>query len=191
MVKGLIIPADSGRPVESREFTGLDDYQKGVGGWIEAVDIPSLGITVYVNEEGIMLNLPFNSRATFMWWYEWPLARQKAMLLGDAVVVGLPDRNGASTDVPRRTQRLLQTPTPYAVVIEVQGKPHHARHPFPYDDYFEAVVWAMILVEQLAGNESVKVVALERVLMDEAGDWSFVDDSPPDERDTPATEDQK
>jgi hypothetical protein len=50
MVKGLVIPADPELPIEVREFNKLEDYQAAVGGWIEAVDVPPLGISTYVNQ---------------------------------------------------------------------------------------------------------------------------------------------
>lgn len=46
MVKGIYVPIDESEPLEQREFATLDDYQVAVDGWIEAVDVPSLGITV-------------------------------------------------------------------------------------------------------------------------------------------------
>lgn len=100
MVQGIVVPSDERAPVEVCEFRSLEDYQTAVGGWIEAVDIPSLGITIYVNEEGLLRQLPFNPRATFLWWYHQAEARQQTMLVGNALVVGLPDRSGESTDVP-------------------------------------------------------------------------------------------
>lgn len=100
MVQGIYIPADADDAVELREFAGLRDYQDAVGGWIEAVDIPSLDITIYVNEEGLIRHLPFNSRASFLWWHHVPGSRQSSMLVGNAVIVGAPDRNGDSVSVP-------------------------------------------------------------------------------------------
>ena len=68
MVRGIVIRAAGEEPLEERHFFGLEDYQSAVGGWIEAVDIPSIGVTVHVNEEGLLQQLPFNRRATFLWW---------------------------------------------------------------------------------------------------------------------------
>jgi hypothetical protein len=46
MVKGIYLPVDPDAAIEVREFNGLPDYQAAVEGWIEAVNIPSLGATV-------------------------------------------------------------------------------------------------------------------------------------------------
>jgi hypothetical protein len=120
MVRGLVIPADSNSPVHIRDFAHLHDYQVAVDGWIEAVDIPPLEATVYVNEEGLLRHLPFNARATFLWWYELPQVRQQAMLVGDAVMIGLPGLDGESTDLPRATLTLLTEKSPWAVVTLVE-----------------------------------------------------------------------
>ncbi len=163
MVQGLFIPADSERPLEVRSFETLDDYQAAVGGWIEAVDVPPLGASLYVNEEGLLRQLLFNSRATFLWWHELPHVRQQAMLVGDALMVGLPGLDGYSTDIPASTLALLTAKEPYAVLVLVEGSPLWVRHPFPYEDYFEAVVWAMVLSERVTGTVDVKVVIESRV----------------------------
>ncbi|UDF14746.1 DUF3846 domain-containing protein [Antiquaquibacter oligotrophicus] len=70
------------------QLEGLADFQTAVLGWIEAVDVPAFGVTMYVNEEGLVRRLPVNTRATFLWWHHDPVARGKAILVGDVVVVG-------------------------------------------------------------------------------------------------------
>ena len=100
MVRGAFVPLDYSAPIETREFAGLDDYHDAVGGRLERVDVPALGVTIYVNEEGPIRQLPLNTRVTFLWWFHVPAARQKAMLVGDAVLVGMPDHKGDSTDLP-------------------------------------------------------------------------------------------
>lgn len=163
MVKGLVIPADPELPIEVREFNKLEDYQAAVGGWIEAVDVPPLGITTYVNESGLLLRLPFNARATFLWWYELPHVRHHARLVGNAVMVGLPDLDGDSTDIPESTLALLSGKVQYAVMTQVGNSPFWLTDPFFYDDFFEAVVWAMMLFERVTDVRNVRVVTLDQV----------------------------
>jgi len=163
MVKGLVVPVDPELPMEVREFQKLEDYQSVVGGWIEAVDVPPLGITMYVNEEGLLRKLPFNSRATFLWWYEVPRVRHQAKLVGDAVLVGLPDPDGESTSIPESTLALLTQKEPYAVVALIGDSPLWRRHPAPYDDFVEAVVWAMIMADPVTDTREVRVVTLNQL----------------------------
>lgn len=157
MVTGIVIPADAEQPLELREFTKLEDYQAAVGGWIEAVDVHALGVTIYVNEEGLLRHLPFNSRASFLWWYHVPEARQKTMLVGDAVMVGLPDRCGDNTNLPGNLSHML-TGGVWRVEVRTHGDPKWYGNQMQYTDYFEALVWAMVTLERWTAAEDVRVV---------------------------------
>lgn len=192
MVKGIYVPVDETESLEQREFATLDDYQVAVDGWIEAVDVPGLGITVYVNEEGLLRHLPFNSRVSFLWWYHVPGAHQ-AMLVGNAVIVGLPDENGDSTDVPQVVIDLLTGASEYAVAIQMggtsepggldtklpsvllpltHGDPSWCISVTRHEDYFSAAAWAVVFRERWTDAVNVRVIsALElprcmQILMD-------------------------
>src|SRR3546814_16766601 len=78
MVKGLLIPADGKQPIEQQEYESLEDYQRAVGGWIEAVDIHELLVTLYVNETGIAKRWEPNRRAKFLLWSLGPHTRWDA-----------------------------------------------------------------------------------------------------------------
>lgn len=158
MVKGLVIPADADMEIKLHDFARLEDYQAAVGGHVEPVDIPSLGITIYVNEEGLLRQLPFNSRASFLWWYEIPSVRQTAMLVGDAVIVGIPDRHGESTDLPQPVMDTLKEAGVWRVEVRTVGDPKWYRNQATYTDYFEALVWAMVTLERWSAAEDVRVV---------------------------------
>lgn len=159
MVRALRIPTEADDPITEIEVSKLEDYQAAVGGWIEPVDIAELGVTIYVHEEGLVLNLPVNSRATFLWWYFVPEARQKAVLVGPAVVVGLPNRNGDSTPVPDEVVRLLTGPGEWRVDIRVRDDPTWHPSLATYTDYFEALVWSMVALERVRDAENVRVVS--------------------------------
>lgn len=193
MVKGIYIPVDETESLEQREFATLDDYEAAVGGWIEAVDVPDLGVTVYVNEAGLLRHLPFNPRASFLWWYHVPGAHQ-AMLVGNAVIVGALDENGDSTDVPQEVTDLLTGTSEYAVAIQIggtatpngsdgklssvllpltHGDPSWCISVTRHEDYFSAAAWAVVFRERWTDAVNVRVVsAVElprrmQILMDE------------------------
>jgi hypothetical protein len=170
MVKGAHVPARITHPIVVREFEQLEDYQLSVGGMIEAVDIQLLRITVYVNEEGLLRGLEFNPRATFLWWYHVPEARQKAMLVGDAVIVGWPDAEGNSTDLPDDLLAIFTQPGDFWLEAQWQLGDEWARveTPMPYGDYFDALVWALILVEKGKPHE-LKVVSRVMAVEDPDG----------------------
>ncbi len=158
MTKGIVVPHDAEAALEVREFSDFGDYQKAVDGWIEAVDIPSLGVMVFVNEEGLLKHLPLNSRMTFLWWFHVPEARQRAMLVGNAVIVGAPDEEGNTTDVPEAVISLLMETQVYRVEVQVIGETEWHRNAAKYTDYWEAVIWAMLLLERWALATDVRVV---------------------------------
>lgn len=160
MVRGVRVPARFTHPIAVEEFAGLADYQAVVGGNIEAVDIRLLDITMYVNEEGLIRGLEYNPRATMLWWYHVPAARQKALLVGDAVIVGWHDDDGETTDIPDSLVAIFTSAESFR--IEVQWKAGDEWEiispPMPYIDYFDTLVWALILAEKAHPFE-LKVVS--------------------------------
>lgn len=158
MVQGIIIPADNTAPLTSATLDSLEDYQRAVGGWIAAVDIPDLGVTMYVNEEGLIRDLPFNRRATFLWRFHVPQARD-ARLVGDVAVVGLTNDEGENAELPIELwQRLLESGV-YRVRTRELGRNRWHEEPVDRDDYIETVVWAALLQEMSPALE----VRIERV----------------------------
>lgn len=160
MVQGLYVPADPAAPVERREYRQLEDYQAAVSGWIEVVDIPPLNITLYVNENGLAERLPFNGRATFLWWYQMAHVRKQAALVGDVAIVGYPNIDGDSTDVPEDVMDLLTEQVPHVVSMKVGGE--WFRNRTVNRDYWEAIYWAMIKLSREDEIEDVGVVRLDQ-----------------------------
>lgn len=123
MPKGIVIPADEAEPLRIEEFASLDDYQRVVGGWIEAVNPTDLMATFFVNEEGKLLHsTPCNRRATVLWWGTTPSVRHADYFCGDVVVVGLPDVHGETTDVPAEVIAMLFPEGPFRVMVQVIGE---------------------------------------------------------------------
>lgn len=161
MVTGIVIPAESGESLRELDTSVPHAIATTVGGLMEAVDLFVLGVTVYVNEEGLLRHLPFNSRASFLWWYHVPEARQRAMLVGEAVIVGLPDDNGADTEVPTAARELLLSPGRFRVEVRTAGDPTWHRNRATYPDYWEAIVWAMVLLERMPEVVDTRVVPVD------------------------------
>lgn len=161
MVQGIVIPADTDEPLREIDTAQPDAVARAVGGLMEAVDLYDLGVTVYVNEAGLLHGLPWNSRASFLWWYHVPAARQRSMLVGDAVIVGLPDEDGADTEVPAAARELLLTKMRYRIEVRVAGDPRWHRNQLTYPDYWEAMVWAVVLLERIHSAENTRVVPID------------------------------
>lgn len=161
MVRGLVIPAEAADPIREIDVSVPDAVAQAVDGLMEAVDLLNFGATIYVNEEGLLRHLPFNSRASFLWWYHVPAARQRTMLVGDAVIVGLPDDDGADTELPAEARSLLLATTPFRVEVRVVGDPKWYSNQATYPDYWEAIVWAMVLLERWTLAEDVRVIPVQ------------------------------
>lgn len=99
-IKVLVIPADPAKPCELREIPDtLESYQAIVGGWIESAPVMGEPFDIiYVNEEGLLIGLPINLRASTM-------TPSFGHLFGDAVVVG-GDRHGESQSISVKAQAI-------------------------------------------------------------------------------------
>jgi hypothetical protein len=53
--------------VDFTDETCYDMIKEGVGGYVECVHLPHLGVDMWVNEEGKLTGLPTNDQATLMW----------------------------------------------------------------------------------------------------------------------------
>src|ERR1035437_2762169 len=95
----LLIPADNDNAVTmiGTEAT-LDAFQEIVGGLIEVVTLSEVGRhSLYFNEEGKLLHLPFNSRAT--WLLHKGTNSVLDVIVGDAFLAGPVDDDGNDTNV--------------------------------------------------------------------------------------------
>lgn len=78
-----------------------DEYNKlsgAVGGLIQAVDLKS-DLTIWLNEEGKLLDLPVNLVATRMWDRSFGVGTD--VLVGDCVFTGGTDEDGETLELSR------------------------------------------------------------------------------------------
>lgn len=158
MVQAIVIPANDTERIEPRDLRTLEDYQAEVGGWIEHVDLPDIGVTLVVNENGIAQALPFNRRATFCWWFHQGRARGHARLVGNVVLVGLEDADGDPTDIPAPIAALLLVPGEFAVESRRSDENEWRSDPSQHSSYAEAVVWACMVQELGEAGLELRVV---------------------------------
>jgi hypothetical protein len=159
MTRGILVPAADESQPRAQNFRGLPDYQIAVGGWIEAIPIHSLGIAMYINEEGRLRNLPLNSRATFFWWFHVPEARQRQTILGEVVVVGISERNGAEIAVSNEIEHVFDPGSRFAVESRRVEGGDWVRH-LTEMSYFDAAVWSMLLAERSRRPIEVKIISV-------------------------------
>lgn len=158
MPRGILIPADRTAPLEQRTFNRLEDYQAAVGGPIEAVDLPEIGVTIYANEIGVIQQLPVNSHATLLWWFGRPSLRRKAVLVGDVVVVGMPNRAGDTTDVPADLAQSIMNPHGHRVELAMRGTSVRYVSETVACNYFEAIVLAQTLLDHWPESTKARIV---------------------------------
>lgn len=113
VVSGLLIPVDG--PVVEIDLTSADNLealQAAVGGWIEPIVVPSFipgadRSTVYVNEEGKILGLEPNMRATDFLVPGFGIAFGD-VIRGPMVVTGFDPVTGDTAELPGAVRRRVR-----------------------------------------------------------------------------------
>lgn len=160
MVTGVIIPADESLAISQHEFNDLRDYQEAVGGLIEAIDLDSPPMTFFANDEAKLVGLPFNQRATAMWWLHVPVAFGRDYLAGDVTLIGQPDEKGDTQSAPDEFVRLLLEPTTYRVQVQTADSGNAwSGNGRRFDSYFEAATYAVDLSHRWTQVTRARVVA--------------------------------
>jgi len=101
-LKGVVITT-------ANEVTFRDDLrdltvmQGIVGGWLEAIQLGD-GSTMYLNEEGRLHGLPFNTIATDVCGIGGRPDLLMQGIVGDVLIVGPPDYEGEDTDLTERAR---------------------------------------------------------------------------------------
>lgn len=159
MIHAILIPQDEERPLYKTAIEGLSGLQAAVGGLIQAVDLGPLNATFFVNEEGKLENQPINRRATLMWWLLFPSARHMDVIVGDAVMVGHPDEDGNSTDVPAEVSSLLFETKSYKAEFQTFDDPRKFNGNMRrFEDYFEAANYALLKAQAWTAVQRTRVV---------------------------------
>ena len=157
---GIVIPADESAPLEFRLFGQITDYQEAVGGWFEAVDLEEIPASFFVNEEGKIHNLPQNRRATLMWWVNHRAVHGKDVLMGDVVLIGLPDDDGDTQDVSGEVVTLLLKTELYKYeVMTHENDSKWYGNQSRFDNYFDACNAALGLYERWSLAANVRVMS--------------------------------
>lgn len=101
MLKVIVIPANDLEPVEAHVIDGsLASLQAIVGGLIQPLDMDVIGASIWCNEEGLLIGLPVNLRATVYLYQKAPEHRGFNVLVGECFITGQADSDGVTTDVP-------------------------------------------------------------------------------------------
>lgn len=129
-----------------RTLGDVDDYNQAVGGLFDVVDLHDEASIFVIDEDaGLILGLPFNSWATNLWWLYCEMAQHRTILVGDAVIVGLPDAEGWETSVPGSLLEALTHQDTFRVDIRLGYDPKWLSNHDRFDSYWKALEWALQL----------------------------------------------
>jgi len=160
MVTGILIPHDTTLAIHKIELETLADYQQAVGGYVEMIPLADHQLVIIANEEGKLRSLALNPRATYLWWLLNPQRIGNDELVGDVLLVGGVEIEEI-TRVPTKLMTLLLESRHFQVQVML-SREFETWVPIgpPVDDFFEATVRALKLMEVWNSPYDVDVVAV-------------------------------
>lgn len=166
-INSIVIPADEEQPLRQSELPreGLTERQQLVGGLIQPVDLAEPSARLYSNEEGKLMHLPPNKRATLLLWAHNLRFRYADFIVGDAFLVG-PVERGADSTVPDEFVRTLFEGTRFRVELKPPGETEWHEHPERFNDWVTAYEHAVGWDAEAAGWRERQVTEV-RVVPDE------------------------
>jgi len=91
--------------VEFDEDKSYETLSKAVGGLIECVNIPSLGVDMWINEEGKVNGLDLNGFGCALWVSEYGYTD---IIVGDVIITGGVDEEGRTLGLTdRQVEKVL------------------------------------------------------------------------------------
>ena len=159
MVTRIVIPHETRLEIFTHEFSDLASYQAAVGGYIETIHLDGHPLVIVANEEGKVMHLPTNRRATCLSWLLNPAGLGNDTLVGDVAILGQIEQ-GEMSDVPSKLISLLLETSHFQVQVRLSKK-FDSWVPIgdPVDDFFETTIRALRLMEVWSPPEEVRVVA--------------------------------
>ena len=159
MVRGILIPIDEDLELQEVHVDGFEDYQKLVGGMFQCLDIESPSATLFSHEEGKLIGLVMNRRATLIWWLHDERFRDVDALMGEVVLVGQPDKDGNTQDIPDELFALLMETPLYKMQVQTVGDGDAwSGNAIRYDNWPDAYSHVMLLASNWFAVTAVRVV---------------------------------
>src|SRR5207248_1708151 len=113
-------------------------YRQLVGGSIEVITLERPQSSMYLNDEGKLMELPLNQRATTLLWVHNSAFRGQDVIVGPTFVVGPPDREGDDQTAPTDLVDLLFHTSLYRVDVQMWGDQRWHGNERVFADWFEA-----------------------------------------------------
>ena len=164
LINSIVIPAEEEQPLQTQLLTtSLEDRQELVGGLIQAIDLADPPARLYCNEEGKVLELPMNKRATLLLWAHNPAFRYRDVLVGDVYLVGPVGRHSTDTSVPDEYVERLFEARQFRVEVKQHDDPEWHDQGARFDQwttaYAHALGWGIGLGNRLQSRSvDVRIV---------------------------------
>ena len=160
-IKCVLIPADEEIPIELIEIEQGDykAYQQRIQGPFDCVNLDRPPATLFVHDEGKLIGLPLNRRATLMTWCHNDRYRGMDFIAGDCVLAGQPDDEGETLGCPDELIDLLFNTQEYRYMVKTINEDGWHGNAMRYDNWLQAYNDGVGLAERWALVESVKIVS--------------------------------
>lgn len=141
MVKSIVILHDETRPPRLQEMADIGAFQEAVDGWLEIIEVPGMGATLYVNEAANRNFAPLNTRAMALSWLYTVDPMRHPLLFGDVVLSG----GGNDGDVPEELVRDVFEASAFFIDLRAHAGRLWRETRAQFGTVFEAAVWCMLL----------------------------------------------
>ncbi|MCA4995155.1 DUF3846 domain-containing protein [Tsukamurella tyrosinosolvens] len=149
-IEALKIPADQSYPAEVITFKAGDgdEINKVVGGRFEAIDsTTTYELSFWCNDEGKLIGLPVNDRATLLLWSTNHAFINRDVLAGDVLVTGWPDSEGDTTSASKELLDIITHQGEFKVEVQTGGE-EWASNAVRFNSYWEALYGAFDLSQR-------------------------------------------
>lgn len=153
VVRSIVIPHDSARSPRLRHLATASEFQDAVDGWLEPIELPAVGVTVYVNEAARREHHPINCRAMALWWLYSADPTQYPIFLGDVVLTGTSEEESGMAQIVRDVFEQRE----FVVQVMPDGRGLWQDSFARFGNVFEAATWCMLLVSTLRPGAGVRL----------------------------------
>lgn len=157
MVRTIVIPRHPRSAVQVRDLSGIDEFERITGGWIEPLELERLSSTIWANQVAKLERGGFNARATALNWHYASPGLPLRFVLGDVVLAGPVDDPVVGMDVPSRVFQTLVDPHHFVIQISPEDREDWRNTHACFDNIFDAAIWCMIIGITRPGDWDVRI----------------------------------
>lgn len=163
-IKGIVIPADEEQPIKLVEVEGGNyrEFQKHVGGNFDAINIERPEASIFIHDEGKIIGLPLNRRASVVLWVHNKRFRHVDAIMGDALLIGAPDDVGDTQGIPEELINLFLETDEWKYEVQVYDEQGWHGNQITFNEVFDAYDDALVLADRWSKVEEIRIVALHR-----------------------------